>query len=210
MPTVSLSTSKPTTARADALIIGIRGDEDREDFAAALDVLGFTGEKDQVVSFPSNGAAKAALVVAVALPDQPDAEDLRRAAARGVRAAKNATSVAVALHPAGVDEVEAVAEGIALGAYTYDAYKSKNKGKGAKKPDRKLSTATILSAFARQTTATKAVERAATVSEAVNIARDWVNTPPADLRPDSFAEAITTHAGTDVKVAVWDEKRLLK
>ncbi len=37
MPTVSLSTSKPTTARADALIIGIRGDEDREGFAAALD-----------------------------------------------------------------------------------------------------------------------------------------------------------------------------
>ncbi len=210
MPTVSLSTAKPTTARADALIIGIRGDEDREDFAAALDVLGFTGEKDQVVAFPSNGNAKAELVVAVALPDEPDAEDLRRAAARGVRAAKNATSIAVALHPTGVDEVEAIAEGIALGAYRYDAYKSKKKGKGAKKPERKLTSATILSAFARQTTATKAVERAATVSEAVNVARDWVNTPPADLRPGSFADLITAHAGTAVRVSVWDEKRLAK
>ena len=112
MPTVSLSTAKPTTARADALILGIRNDEDREEFATALELLGFTGEKDQVVAFPSNGAAKAELVVAVALPDEPDAEDLRRAAARGVRAAKNATSVAVALHPTGVDEVEAIAEGI--------------------------------------------------------------------------------------------------
>ena len=68
----------------------------------------------------------------------------------------------------------------------------------------------ILSAFARQTTATKAIERAATVSAAVNIARDWVNTPPGDLRPGAFADLITTHAGTDVKVAIWDEKRLAK
>ncbi len=209
MPTVSLSTSKPTTARADALIIGIRGDEDREPFAAALDVLGFTGEKDQVVAFPSNGAAKAGLVIAVALPDEPDAEDLRRAAARGVRAAKKISSIAVALNPTGVEEVEAIAEGIALGAYSYDAYKSKKKGKGAKK-DPKLTTATILSAFARQSLATKAVERAATVSEAVNVARDWVNTPPADLRPGSFADLITAHAGTDVRVSIWDEKRLAK
>ncbi len=210
MPTVSLSTAKPTTARADALIIGIRHDEDRAEFAAALDILGFTGEKDQVVSFPSGDAAKAGLVIAVALPDEPDAEDLRRAAARGVRAAKNVSSIAVALHPAGVDEVEAIAEGIALGSYNYDVYKSKKKSKGAKKATRTLTTATILSAFARQTTATKAVERAATVAEAVNIARDWVNTPPGDLRPDTFAEAITAHAGTDVRISVWDEKRLAK
>jgi len=210
MPSVSLSTAKPTTARADALIVGIRNDEDREEFASALELLGFTGEKDQVVTFPSSGAAKADLIVAVALPDEPNAEDLRRAAARGVRAAKNATSVAVALHPTGVDEVEAIAEGIALGAYRYDTYKSKKKGKGAKKPDRKLNTATILSAFARQTLATKAVDRAATVTEAVNITRDWVNTPPGDLRPGAFADAITAHAGTTVKVAVWDEKRLAK
>ncbi len=210
MPTVSLSTAKPTTARADALILGIRGDDDREGFAAALDVLGFTGEKDQVVAFPSNGTAKADLIVAVALPDEPNAEDLRRAAARGVRAAKKVTSVAVALHPTGVEEVEAIAEGIALGTYSFDQYKSKKKGKAAKTPGAKLKTAVILSAFARQTLATKAVERAATVTEAVNVARDWVNMPPGDLRPGAFADAITAHAGTDVKVSVWDEKRLAK
>ena len=56
MPTVSLSTTKPHTARADALIIGIRNDEDREAFASALELLGFTGEKGQVVAFPSNDA----------------------------------------------------------------------------------------------------------------------------------------------------------
>jgi leucyl aminopeptidase len=212
MLSVTLSTAKPTTTRADALILGIRGDEDKGDLAATLDLLGFTGEKGQTVTFPSGAAAKASLIVAVALPHEPTGEDLRRAAARGVRAAKNATSIAIALHPTGVDEVEAIAEGVTLGAYRFETYKSTKKG-GAKKPT--LKSAVILSPFARQTTATKAVERAATVAAAVNTARDWVNTPPGDLRPGDFAEAITAHAnstaaGTDVKVTVWDEKRLAK
>src|SRR5689334_5704434 len=159
MLSVTLSTAKPTTARADALILGIRGDDDKGDLAATLDLLGFTGEKGQTVTFPAGDAAKASLVVAVALPEQPTAEDLRRATARGIRGAKNATTVAIALHPAGVDEVEAIAEGAQLGSYSYDTYKTKKKGE-AKKP--KLKSAVILSPFARQTTATKAVERAAT------------------------------------------------
>ena len=208
MPTVSLSTAKPTTARADALIIGIRHNDDKADFASALDLLGFTGEKGQVIAFPSAGVANASLIVAVAIPEKPTVEDLRRAAARGVRAAKTSTSVAVALHPTGIDEIEAIAEGIALGTYRFDEFKSKKKVKA--KPVPTVTAATILSPFARQTSAAKAIERAAIVTAAVNTARDWVNTPPGDLRPGAFADAITAYAGTDVKVTVWDERRLAK
>ncbi|MRJ77847.1 leucyl aminopeptidase [Aeromicrobium sp. SMF47] len=206
MPTVTLSTSKPTTARADVLVLGIRNDDDKGELAEALDLMGFSGEKGQTVRFPSGGLAKAPVVVAVALPAEPTAEDLRRAAANGVRAAKNATSVAVALHPAGVDEVEAIAEGIELGTYRYEAYKTKKNDKKA----REVTSAAILTPFARQGTATRALERAATVAAAVNAARDWVNTPPGDKRPADLVEAFTQHAGTDVKVTVWDEKRLAK
>jgi leucyl aminopeptidase len=210
MPSVTLSTSKPTTASADVLILGIRGDDDKGDLAETLDLLGFSGEKGQTLRFPSGGLTKAPVVVAVALPAEPTAEDLRRAAARGVRAATNASSVAIALHPAGVDEVEAVAEGVGLGSYRYDAYKAK---KDAKKPV-ELTSATILTPFARQTTATRAVERAATVAAAVNTARDWVNTPPGDKRPADLVEAISAHVGAagaeGLKIAVWDEKRLAK
>ncbi|MEJ7633336.1 leucyl aminopeptidase [Aeromicrobium sp.] len=207
MPSVSLSTAKPTTARADALILGIRGDDDKGDLGETLDLLGFTGEKGQTVTFPAGEAAKASLIVAVALPEEPTAEDLRRATARGVRAAKTATSVAIALHPAGVDEVEAIAEGVTLGSYRFESYKTKKKG-AAKKPT--LKSAAILTPFARQSTATKAVERAAVVAAAVNTARDWVNTPPGDKRPADLVELMTAHAGTDVKVSVWDERRLAK
>jgi leucyl aminopeptidase len=209
MPSVSLSTAKPSTARADALVLGIRHDDDKGEFAPSLDLLGFTGEKGQTVVFPAGDLAKASVVVAVALPEEPTAEDLRRAAARGVRAAKSATSIAVALNPAGVDEVEAIAEGIALGAYRFEAYKTRKDADDAA-PKPRLESAVILSPFARQTTATKALERAATVTEAVAAARDWVNTPPGDLRPGAFADAITAYAGEDVKVAVWDERRLAK
>jgi leucyl aminopeptidase len=208
MPSVTLSTSKPTTARADVLVLGIRNDDDRGELAETLELMGFTGEKGQTVRFPSGGVVAAPVVIAVALPAEPTAEDLRRAAAKGVREAKNAETIAVALHPAGVDEVEAVAEGVALGAYRYDTYKTSTTD--ADKPSAPTDVV-ILSPFARQTTAATAIGRAATVAAAVNAARDWVNTPPGDLRPADFAESITSHAaGTDVSVAVWDEKRLAK
>ncbi len=214
MVSVSLSTSKPTTARADALVLGIRSDDDRDVFADSLEAVGFTGEKGQVVTFPGGDLARTRVVVAVALPAEPSAEHLRRAAGQGVRAASkaSATSVAVALHPAAVDEVAAIAEGIELGAYSYDAYKSSKRGKGKTKAkkDTKLKSAVVLSPFARQTTATRAVDRAATVAAAVNAARDWVNTPPGDLRPPAFADAIAAHAGDSVKVSIWDEKRLAR
>ena len=216
MVSVSLSTSKPTTARADALILGIRNDDDRDVFAPSLEAVGFTGEKGQVVTFPGGDLSRARVVVAVALPSEPTAEQLRRAAGKGVRTAikVSATSVAVALHPAGVDEVAAIAEGVELGAYRYDAYKSakrgKGKGKSKGKKDVTLTSAVVLSPFARQTTATRAIERAATVANAVNAARNWVNTPPGDLRPPAFADAIAAHAGDTVKVSIWDEKRLAR
>lgn len=212
MPSVTVSTAKPTTTTADVLILGIRGDQDKGELAQTLDLLGFSGEKGQTVRFASAGLTKAPVVIAVALPDEPTAEDLRRAAAKGVRAATNAKSVAIALHPAGVDEVEAIAEGVILGTYRFTRFKTAKKDG---KTSAELASAVILTPFARQTAAAKAVERATTVSEAVNVARDWVNTPPGDLRPADFAESITAHVndtvtGQLVKVSVWDEKRLAK
>jgi leucyl aminopeptidase len=212
MVSVTLSTSKPTTARADALILGIRSDDDRDVFAPSLEAVGFTGEKGQVATFPGGDLTRARVVIAVALPAEPTAEQLRRAAGDGVRAAgkASASSVAVALHPAGVDEVGAIAEGIALGTYAYDTYKRGTKRDKGKKKDVKIKSAVVLSPFARQVAATRAVERAVTIARAVNSARDWTNTPPGDLRPPAFAEAINAHAGEIVKVTVWDEKRLAK
>lgn len=206
-PTVSVSTAKPTTVKADALVLGVRSDEDAGALLDALRAVGFSGEKGQVAVLPAGDDLKVSVVVAVGLTEEPDAEELRRAAAVGIRAADRARArdVAVALHPAGADEVTAVAEGVQLGAYRYEAYKK------PKDDAVHVETATVLSPFARQTTVADAVERASVVSAATALARDWTNTPPGDLRPPAFAEQIEAQAsGTSVKVSVWDEKRLEK
>lgn len=206
MPDVTLSSAKPTTVRADALVLGVRNDEDGGDFADTLTLLNFTSKNGSVATFPGGKLAAAKLVIAVGLPAEPTAEDLRRAAARGIRAAKGSGSVAMALNPAGVDEVGAIAEGIHLGSYEFDHYKTTKK-----EPNQKITkTVTILSPFARQSTAAKGLDRAATVIESVNQVRDWVNTPPGDLRPPEFARQIVDFVGESLKVSVWDEKRLIK
>jgi len=214
MPDVSVSTSKPTTARADALVLGIRPDDDTGELADVLGLMGFTGAEDQTVTFPSGGLVKAPLVVAVALPADASPEDLRRAAARGVRAVRSSASVAVAFDPTDEAGAVAIAEGVHLSAYRYDTYKSSAK-KGAKAKQKKekktsVTSVAILTSLARQSTVQRAVEQAATLAESVNIARDWVNTPPGDLRPPAFAKAIDAFAGDVVSVSVWDEKRLAR
>ena len=207
MPALTVSSANHTTTRADALIIGIRNDDDAGEFADRLALLNFTGEDGQVVVFPSGGATKSPLIVAVGLPVTPTGEDLRRAAARGVKAAKGAAAVAVALHPASVDEVAAVAEGIELGAYAFDRYKTKKK---AAKDATSVRSAVILTAFARKATTGKALDRARTVAAAVNRTRDWVNSPPGDLRPPEFARQISEYVPAAVRAEVWDERRLAR
>ena len=207
MPALTVSSANHSTTRADALVLGVRTNDDASEFADQLSLLSFTGEDGQVAIFPSGGTTKAPLVIAVGLPETPTAEDLRRAAARGIKAAKGAATVAVSLHSAGVEEVAAVAEGIELGTYVFDRYKTKKKGA---KADKVVKNAVILTAFARQSKAGKALDRATTVTSAVNQARDWVNSPPGDLRPPEFARQISEYVPTSVKAEVWDEKRLLR
>ena len=207
MPALTVSSASPTTTRADALILGIRNDDDAGEFADQLALLNFTGDDGQVTVFPSGGAGKAPLIVAVGLPETPTGEDLRRAAARGAKAAKGASTLAVALHPAGVDEVAAIAEGIDLGTYAFDRYKTKKK---EVKVAKVVKSAVILTAFARKATTAKALDRATTIAAAVNQTRDWVNSPPGDLRPPEFARQISAYVPAAVKAEVWDEKRLAK
>lgn len=207
MPVLTVSSANHLTTRADALILGIRNDDDAGEFADQLALLSFTGEDGQVASFASGAGAKAPLVIAVALPDAPTCEDLRRAAARGIKAAKGAATVAVALHPAGVEEVGAIAEGLELGSYTYDRFKTKKKGAKAPKV---VKNAVIITAFARKITSAKLLERSVAIASAVNQARDWVNCPPGDLRPPDFAREIGDYVPGSVKAEIWDEKRLAK
>ncbi|MFL6089840.1 MAG: leucyl aminopeptidase [Aeromicrobium sp.] len=202
MPSISMSRVAATAARTDVLVIGIRDAKADTGFAAAREAMGFTGEEDQIVTFPAGDLARARLVVAVAVPANATTEQLRRLAGAGVRAAisAKATTIAIAYDPADADDIGAIAEGAALGAYAFNTYKSKAK--------ETLRSITVLTSLVRQSAALDAVKRAVIVSEAVDQARDWVNTAPGDLRPPAFAEAIKAWAGDSTRVTIWDERKL--
>jgi leucyl aminopeptidase len=148
--------------------------------------------------------------VAVGLGDEAksyDHERLRRAAGAGVRALAGTAKVALALPAGDAESIGALAEGAALGAYSFSTYRVASRD--AKKQP--VQSVAIITDSARDKAAKAAMTRAEVVSAAVALCRDFVNTPPADLYPESFAAAASTAAkAAGVKVEVLDDKALKK
>lgn len=226
MPTLTLSSADPTGLKVDAIVVGIaESDGDRPgllpgaepvdaalggSLATVLELLGAKGEQDEVTRLPTAGAAKAPVVVAVGVgkppaEGHPPAETIRRAAGAAARSLAGTGSAAFALPASGADEASAVAEGLLLGAYAFDEYKS---GDDTKAP---LAAATLIGPGVKAKAVKEAAGRAEIVAAAVNQARDWVNTPPRDLAPKAFAEAAERSAkSAKLDVEVLDEKALAK
>jgi len=221
VPTLSARSTKASTVRTDAVVIGVvqtgKGlvavDEATDvakafgrGFVPMLSSLGFEGKPGQVAKLPSAHVVDTALVVAVGLGDADslDSERLRRAAAAGVQAVSNAVSVALALPVEGAADVQAVGEGALLGLYSYDAYRTAES-------NGRPSDVVVLCDRARSRDVKQAVDTAQIVCRAVNMARDWVNTPPNDLTPAVFADQIAAHkSDAKVKVTILDDKELAK
>jgi len=223
--TIALSTADPTSIKVDAIVIAV-GSEDGDGIrllegAHAVDAalggslpttlaqLGATGKADEVTKLPAGGATKAPVVVAIGTGQARDdatrhREILRRAAGAGARALAGTESAAFALPVSGPEDAAAVAEGVLLGTYTFDEYKTKD----GKAP---LAVATIVGPGVKARAVRDAVARAEVVAEAVNQTRSWINTPPRDLTPKAFADAAAQYAkGLKLDVEVLDEKALAK
>ncbi len=199
MPTVHLRASLPTV---DAIVTLLPSGSELP-AGVPWPALGFTGDAGQVAVVPSGDAQVTAWVATEA---DPTAEQQRRAVAKGLRAVPKATKVGIDPSALPSADLEAIAESAVLTTYSYLQYK----GEKARKKATVVKTVTIRSADARKAAAKAAVEQAVVIAEATCLARDWVNTPPADLRPPAFADAIKATAPTGVRVTVWDEKRLAK
>jgi leucyl aminopeptidase len=175
-----------------------------------------TGKLDDVVVVPGYGAlaAPAVLLVGVGPEDERTAETLRRAAAVAVAAAGKATTMAVALHQAGLPDppgdhpggppdhpgpaadgaaLAAVAEGTALAAYRFSRHKSA--------PDPDLEAATLLVDGDRSLAAAEPVVRRAEVAaRATAAARDLVNEPASRINPATLAaEAVRLAKGAGLE-----------
>jgi leucyl aminopeptidase len=232
LATVSLSTSKPATLKVDALVVAVAkkgsgfvllpGAEEVDKafkgrLAATVAALGNTGLPNEVTKVSSLGATTAPVVLAVCVgkavePARKGAptyghEVLRRATGAAARALAGERKVGLALPAETPEDAAAVVEGALLGAYAFRRYRvtSADRIKPA------VESFTLVSGAGRDKAVKAAVARAHTVVEAVHLARDWVNIPPADLPPAIFAtEAIAAAKAAGVAVEVLDEKALKK
>ena len=109
--------------------------------------------------------------------------------------------VAIALELSDPELIQAAAEGALLGAYTFESLSGKAKPAA-------VSTVTLVAPVvgAEQRSALATAKETA---RAVCQARDWVNTPPNLLYPETFADAAKAHVREErVSVEVLDEKAL--
>ncbi|WIM98020.1 leucyl aminopeptidase [Actinoplanes oblitus] len=231
-PSLSLVDTDPAELAVDAIVIGLHSQPDQdgallpasgaESIAAAFDgkltstlaLLGATGAPGEVTKLATLGTVAAPLVVAVGLGDEPtgsapDLETLRRGTGAAVRALAGSASVALALPvPDDADApavLRATLEGALLGGYRFAGYKTKPQ-KGRREP---VTALRVHVPDAADAAAQAEVTRAEVVGRAVRQARDWVNMPPNELRPATFADQVAAAAGeAGLAVEVLDFEQL--
>ncbi|HEX6356543.1 leucyl aminopeptidase [Actinophytocola sp.] len=220
-PKLSLTTTTADEATADAVIIGTVQDSagvalapgsERVDaafggdLAEILRTVGATGKQDEIVKLPGMGRIPAGLVVAAGLGrsngDGPTAEQVRRASGAAARALTGTRRAVTTLSTV---DLHAAVEGTLLGAYRFTEYRS-DKGDA---PVERVDVVAPEAGAAKEHRAT--LKAATAIAEAVRTARDFINTPPNDLYPATFADraaALVKDAGLSVEIL--DEKALRK
>ncbi len=179
-------TAPSSLAAADSALEGrLRGAATQE---------GFKAKAEQSLVMHTLGRASAERVLLLGLGNRArfHPEVLRLAAGRAAKTAQRLKvgSVAVALPstPSAEDAVRAVVEGLELGAYRFDKYKSS--AKEDKNSTRLSKVALVLpEGLERSGALDEALALAKRVADATNWARDLVNEPPNAVTPTVLAEA---------------------
>jgi leucyl aminopeptidase len=192
---------KGATVRPDTGLTAVG----RRKLEEALSALGATAATGEITRVPGAGIAKATVIVAVGLGAKPDVETLRRTAGSVARSLGGTRRATFAFGSSDPDDLEAVALGGLLGAYTFTAFK----GTGTTQPTTALKALSILTADPKSEVVRVALERAEVLAEAVKATRDLVNTPPSALSPAALADAAKQRASEHgLKARIWTEKQL--
>ncbi|MGH2637286.1 MAG: leucyl aminopeptidase [Actinomycetota bacterium] len=220
MPTFSFSKQSPTSAAADVLVLPVfeglqPGPGVRE--VKGIDLLGLygaagnKGKRGESLLVPNTGnpelAASAVLLVGVGRRAEAGPDACRRAigrvAAQLAKRARVATTLPQIAGRAFEDAVQATAEGLLLGAYRFERYKSNGE-------PRALEEVLVLGGPKADVRAARsALQRGEIVAESQMWARDLVNTPALDLSPAQLAkeaQAMAKQVGLTSKI--WTEAEL--
>jgi leucyl aminopeptidase len=164
----------------------------------------FQGKAGQVTHLHTNGRLPARRVVVVGLGKRADttAETLRRAAAAGLRRARDLGARAVAIEVLGDrlpprQRAQAVVEGAILGTYTFDRYKRE-------KSDKQVESLSLVEPDGRQRReAAEGARRGEIFARSTWLARDLINAPANDVHPTHLAKVaadIAKEAGLGLQV----------
>jgi leucyl aminopeptidase len=178
---------------------------------------GFGGKVGQTIAINASASAEGpgTDVILVGLGDAAGLigdrglESLRRASAAFVRTVGRGDVAALVMPDTGdlaADRVgAAMAEGGALAAYRYDAFRT------AEDPGQLGTLAIVVNDGGQGDHVAEGVARGARLAESVGLARDLVNEPPSSLTPEKFAGTFVRRFADrpSLSVEVWDEDRIV-
>jgi leucyl aminopeptidase len=224
VPTFAYSTDRPTDLAVDVLVLPVfegpqagPGVKDVRglDLLGLFEATGAKGKRGESLLVPNTGVkgltAKAVLLLGVGKRDEANPDACRRAIGRVATQLSKRKSVATTLPQVvsgrdAEDAVQATVEGLLLGAYRFERYKSKAKGAS------KLGKVTVVGApKADAKAAREAIRRGEVIAESQMWARDLVNTPALDLPPAELAKAAQAMARqVGLTCKVWSDAELKK
>ena len=170
--------------------------------AASFTAFEVSGAVDAISRIPDPTDPRKSIVV-VGLGSLPvDVSALRGAAGAATRRLTGTKKVLFAFPCDGDEDIQAVLEGAAMGAYVFTTYKST--------PPTALPVSHV-DVWAETKHADSLVTGALVNADAVALVKDLVNTPPNDLYPETFTSlAIDALDGLPVSHEVWDVDKLKK
>jgi leucyl aminopeptidase len=206
----NITTDKIKDVKADLELIIVVDKNLEHDFVADAKLLnkgGFKGAQDDLCLL----LEKDRLYVGV---DSLDAESIRPAVAAALRSlignkSYKSLKVATYLNDASTASLEAMVEGIVLGSYTFNRYKSDKQKSAIKNVEISLESYNDYEIDAK--TAITAVHQAEIVANATNFTRDIVNTTPDDCYPAVMADiAIALSKDNEMDLTILKSKEMRK
>lgn len=208
-----------TTIDSDVLVVGLgtvnkklqiqsgAAQVDSNALLMSLNAMAATGKVDEVIKLPGKTTKLIVFTGIGKIESTFDPEVLRRAAGAAARALAGNKSATFALPHKSVVEIAAIAEGAALGSYSFTQFLGSSKDE-QRDP---LATVNIITKFADTDAAKAAAKRAEIIAGQTFLVRDLINTPPSHLTPDSFCLRMKKEAAKyGVKVEIINDAALKK
>ncbi|RMD45452.1 MAG: aminopeptidase, partial [Aquificota bacterium] len=173
----------------------------------------FKGKLGKTLIVPTLDKIKSKFIILIGAGSKKkaDLDIFRRIAATAVKTAKSINANKILFDIKGLDIKEkeediaqSVVEGVILGSYTFDKYKSK-------KDNFKIKTLNIRTSRKSKNNAEKSVEVGRILAESQNFTRELVNTPPNVINPEKLAEiALDLGKEYGFEVKIYDEEECEK